>query len=411
MNCEEVKIGLHDFVDELSDGFMKREIEIHLRTCDKCFNEYKKLKNFFDKLKDLTNTVEPPEGIIQAFSSKLLERSMKEDLKEKIISDPEKIKQEQIHLEKSIRESSGALRKSVLSMTLMASDISKTIPSQSRINWSRVILILLPFVLLAAAYLIYDLQKNNSPWKIKTSEGRVLINGKDNNIGIIAEGESLLSSDSSETEILIPRIGSIVVYQNTIIILKKAKDGDNRIRLEKGLVKIKNISEEPDFAVDLKNSSVIDRGGEFTVSVDEFENAKISVNLGFTEIINNNGSYLLSEKYVCDIMNGKRPGTPYRSDAQDTLIKEIKNFDYNNGDDNSINNIIATAQKPDMLTLLTIIPSASQTAREKLFQTITNHFPPPENVTRMDILKADKKMLHIWWEEIRKQLKSISDRK
>ena len=411
MNCEEVKIGLHDFVDELSDGFMKREIEIHLRTCDKCFNEYKKLKNFFDKLKDLTNTVEPPEGIIQAFSSKLLERSMKEDLKEKIISDPEKIKQEQIHLEKSIRESSGALRKSVLSMTLMAPDISKTIPSPSRINWSRVILILLPFVLLAAAYLVYDLQKNNSPWRIKTSEGRVLINGKDNNIGIIAEGESLLSSDSSETEILIPRIGSIVVYQNTIIILKKAKDGDNRIRLEKGLVKIKNVSEEPDFAIDLKNSSIIDRGGEFTVSVDEFENAKISVNLGFTEIINNNGSYLLSEKYVCDIMNGKKPGTPYRSDAPDTLIKEIKNFDYNNGDDNSINNIIATAQKPDMLTLLTIIPNASQTAREKLFQTITNHFPPPENVTRMDILKADKKMLHTWWEEIREQLKSISDRK
>lgn len=411
MNCEEVKIGLHDFVDELSDGFMKREIEIHLRTCDKCFNEYKKLKNFFDKLKDLTNTVEPPEGIIQAFSSKLLERSIKEDLKEKIISDPEKIKQEQVHLEKSIRESSGALRKSVLSMTLMASDISKTIPSPSRINWSRIILILLPFVLLAAAYLVYDLQKNNSPWKIKTSEGKVLINGKENNTGEIAEGESLLSSDSSETEILIPRIGSIIVYQNTIIILKKAKDGDNRIRLEKGLVKIKNVSEEPDFAVDLKNSSVINRGGEFTVSVDEYENAKISVNLGFTEIINNNGSYLLSEKYVCDIMNGKKRGTPYRSDAPDTLIKEIKNFDYDKGDNNSIINIIATAQKPDMLTLLAIIPQASQTIREKLFQAITNHFPPPENVTRMDILKADKKMLHIWWEEIRKQLKSISDRK
>jgi len=165
MNCEEVKIGLHDFVDELSDNFMKREIEIHLRTCDKCFSEYKKLKNFFDKLKDLTNTIEPPDGIIQAFSSKLLEKSIKEDLKEKIISDPEKIKQEQIHLEKSIMESSGALRKSVLSMTLMAADVSKATHSPFRINWSRIILILLPFVLLATAYLVYDLQKNNSPGK------------------------------------------------------------------------------------------------------------------------------------------------------------------------------------------------------------------------------------------------------
>ncbi|NJD22261.1 MAG: zf-HC2 domain-containing protein [Melioribacter sp.] len=411
MNCEEVKIGLHDFVDELSDNFMKREIEIHLRTCDKCFNEYKKLKNFFDKLKDLTSTIEPPDGIIQAFSSKLLERSIKEDLKEKIISDPEKIKQEQIHLEKSIMESSGALRKSILSMALTTADVSKAMPSASRINWSRVILILLPFVLLATAYLVYDLQKNNSPWKIKSSEGRILINGKENNIGPISEGESLLSSDSSKTEILIPRIGSIVVYQNSIMILKKAKDGDNRITLEKGLVKIKNVSQEPDFAVDLKNGSVIDRGGEFTVYVDEFENAKISVDLDFTEILKDNESYFLSEKYSCDIINGNKPGTPYRSDAPDTLIKEIKNFDYNNGRDYSINNIIATAQRQDMLTLLAIIPQVSQAKRETLFQTITNHFPPPENVTRMDILKADKKMLQIWWEEIRKQLKSISDRK
>jgi len=193
--------------------------------------------------------------------------------------------------------------------------------------------------------------------------------------------------------------------------LKKAKDGDNRITLEKGLVKIKNVSQEPDFAVDLKNGSVIDRGGEFTVYVDEFENAKISVDLNFTEILKDNESYFLSEKYSCDIINGNKPGTPYRLDAPDTLIKEIKKFDYNNGGDYSINNIIATAQKQHMLTLLAIIPQVSQARRETLFQTITNHFPPPENVTRMDILKADKKMLQIWWEEIRKQLKSISDRK
>ena len=411
MNCEEVKIGLHDFVDELSDGFMKREIEVHLRTCDKCFNEYKKLKNFFEKLKNLTDTIEPPEGIIQAFSSKLLERSIKDGFKEKIVSDPGKTKEKQINLGKNIPESSDAPRKSALSMTLMASGISKAISSQSRINWSRIILIFLPIALLALAYLVYDLQKNNSPWKIKTAEGRILINGKDNNAGTISEGESLLSSDSSSAEILIPRLGNIVVYQNSIIVLKKAKDGDNRIRLERGSVKIINISDEPDFAVDLKNNSIIDHGGEYTVSVDEFGNAKITVNVGFTEIKNNKESYFLNEKYVCDIMSGNKPGIPYCSDAPDTLIKEIKNFDYNNSGDNFIDNIISMARKPDMLTLLAIIPRASQIKREALFQTITNHFPPPENVTRMDILKADKKMLQIWWEEIKEQLKSISDRK
>jgi hypothetical protein len=411
MNCEEVKIGLHDFVDELSDGFMKREIEVHLRTCDKCFNEYKKLKIYFDKLKELTETIEPPNGIIEAFSSKLLERSLRNEQKEKIVSDPEKIKEEQINLEKSMRESSGALRKSALSMTLMVSGISKTLPRPSRINWSKVILIFLPIVLLAAAYFVYDLQRNNSPWKIKSFEGRIFINGKNDKTETISEGESLLSSDSSKAEILIPRLGSFVVYENSIIVLEKAKDGDNRIRLEKGSVKIKNISEDADFAVDLKNNSIIDHGGEYNVFVDESGNTKISIDLGFTEIKNNSESYFLNEKYVCDIMNGEKPGTPHSSDALDTLIREIRNFDYNNGGDNSIDNIISIARKTDMLTLLAIIPRASQTKREILFQTITNHFPPPENVTRMNILHADKKMLQIWWEAIKEQLKSISDHK
>ncbi len=411
MNCEEIKIGLHDFVDELSDGFMKREIEVHLRTCDKCFNEYKKIKNFFEKLKDLANTVEPPEGIIQAFSSKLLERSIKEDLKEKTVSDPEKIKQEQINLERGAREARGAFRKNALSTSLMASRISKPNSPSSRINWSKIILILLPFVLLATAYIVYDLQKNNSPWKIKTAEGMIFINGKANNTGTISEGESLLSSDSSKAEILIPRSGSIVVDQNTAIILEKAKDGDNRIKLEKGFVTIKNISEESDFTIDLKNCSVSDRSGEITVSVDESENAKISVNFGFTEISYNNESYFLNERYVCDIMDGKKPGTPYSSDAPDTLMKEIKNFDYNNGGENSVDNITSMARKSDMLTLLAIIPRSSSLKRVTLFQTITNHFPPPANVTRRGIMKADKKMLHLWWEEIKEQLKFISDHK
>ncbi|MHB8930668.1 MAG: anti-sigma factor family protein, partial [Melioribacteraceae bacterium] len=77
MNCEEVKISLHDFVDETLDGFMKREVETHLRTCDNCFNEYKKIRNFFDILKNLPYTIEPPKGIVESFSAELLKIILK----------------------------------------------------------------------------------------------------------------------------------------------------------------------------------------------------------------------------------------------------------------------------------------------------------------------------------------------
>ena len=82
MNCEEVKISLHDFVDELLDGFIKRDVEAHIRTCDTCFNEYKKIRIFFDKLKDLPYIIEPPEEIVKTFSAQLLNRSLKDETPE-----------------------------------------------------------------------------------------------------------------------------------------------------------------------------------------------------------------------------------------------------------------------------------------------------------------------------------------
>ena len=211
MNCEEVKISLHDFVDETLDGFMKREVETHLRTCDNCFNEYKKIRNFFDILKNLPYTIEPPKGIVESFSAELLNRSLKEEMPESPIppvTNLKKLKKEQAKQEKKLRKSRGANRKSMISRTIMVSRISPSLPSAG-INWNKILLTLLPIVLLAVAYFIYDFQKNNSPWKVITKKGTVVINGVENYSEKIRQGESLLTEDSSRAAVLVPSVGNI----------------------------------------------------------------------------------------------------------------------------------------------------------------------------------------------------------
>lgn len=405
MNCEEVKISMHDFVDELLDGFMKRDMETHIRTCDKCFNEYKRIKKFFDKLKDLPYTIEPPKEIIETFSAELLSRSLKEEMTDLVqpAVNLKKLKKEQTRQEKQLKKARGALRKSFVSKTIIVSRISHRLPSTG-INWGKFLLILLPLVLITAGYFIYDFQKNNSPWKVITNQGTIAINGFVNHTGKIAQGESLFTENNSIASIHIPKVGNVEVNENSLIVLKKAKEGDNIIILRQGYINVTNASNMPDFSIELKNCIVIDRGGEFSISIDADDNVKIFVSFGFAEISNGEETIYLDEGYICEIRAGFGLGTPYRDDASELLKEEIKNFDYQNGGEKSLNKIVELATEKDMLTLLALIPNSSQMRRQILFQAIANKFPPPESVTRMGIIKSDSQMLYLWWQEIEWQL-------
>lgn len=405
MNCEEAKISLHDFVDEELDGFMKRDVEAHLRKCDSCLNEYKKIRIFFDKLKDIPYLVEPPEELVNTFSSHLLKRSLSEEMPNEAHKsvDVKKLKKEQTRQEKQLHSPRGALRKSFISKTLIVSRNSQ-FPTFPRIKWSRLLLILLPLILIAAGYFIFDYQKNNSPWKVITLEGNITINGLIDNSGIIHQGQSLLTDNSSRAAIRIPKVGNVEVGENSLLVLTKAKDGNNRIMLRSGSINVTNLSNMPEFSIELKDCIVNDRGGEFNISIYNNKNAVVNVKYGFVEIKKNEKIIYLNEDHICEIRYGFNIGTPYRQDAAEALKAEVMNFDFSNGGDNSVNKIMELATEKDMLTLLALIPNSSQLQRQILFQAIANKFPPPESVTKRGIINGDLHMLYLWWNEIVWQL-------
>jgi hypothetical protein len=406
MTCEEVKICLHDFVDEQLDDFMKNDIESHIRKCDGCFAQYRKLQAFFDRLKELPFTIDPPQDIIESFSSEFLEKSYQEEKLEIINkqSSQKKILKEREKQETKLKATRSALRKSIVAKEILNQSLLLPIQRLFQLDLTKVMLIILPVILIIVGYFIYDFQKYNSPWNVQLLEGTVTINGMVNNSGKISQGESLNTDRKSRIIVHIPQMGKLQIDTNTTIVLEKAKDGDNRVTLKRGSIKIINSALMPEFSIDLNNSFISDRGGVFSISIDESDNIKVNVDFGFVEIEYKNESYFVKEGYVCEIKNNFRPGIPYRLNASDTLKSEVEKFDYENGGDDSVQKIISTANKEDILTLLALIPNASQLQRQVLFQVIANHYPPPAGVTRMGISKADSEMLYKWWDEIEWQI-------
>ncbi len=403
MSCEEAKINMHDYVDEQLDEFTKNDVENHIQNCKTCFNEYKRLMLLFDRLKELPHVIEPPMEIVESLTAELLKQSAREEKDELLIPQKniKKIKKEQVKQEKMLKTMRGADRKSIVTKKIVKPLLA---PLRIDFKFDKTLLILLPLLLIAAAYLVYDFQKYNSPWTIRDIEGQHSIIGNPNSGKKWRQGESLMTDIKTKSIVHVPETCNIEVGVNSLVILEKAKDEANRIRLNKGTIKIINITEMPFFSIVVANSVIHDRGGEFIVTVDDKGNSKVQVNAAFVEIVHNGDSYFVDEGYLCNISNEFRPGTPYRFDASVEFKLAVEQFDYGSGGDEAVSKIISLAREIDMLTLLAMIPRVSQLQRQILFQGISNYFPPSESVTRMGIIKLNKEMLYKWWEEIEWQI-------
>ncbi|MDQ7816318.1 MAG: zf-HC2 domain-containing protein [Melioribacteraceae bacterium] len=406
MNCVEIKINLHDFVDELIDDEGKKEIENHLKTCNSCFAEYKRIRKFFDKLKNIPYTIDPPATIIEQLSAELLKRAAA-DVKEEL-SKPQinikKIKREQIKQEKELQKVRGVIRKSNVTRSIFTTKLTRPLPSRYSLSLTKTIWTLLPIVLIAVGYFIYDFMLINSPWKVRTVAGSVAINGQISLSERWDEGENLAIDEFSKVVINIPKTGRLEVEPNSFLILLKAKDKSNRIKLLRGAIQVINTSLMPYLTIELNDAVIHDRGGTFNLLIDDNSNAKVYVEYGYLEIEQKGRTYFLDEGYICELRTSMHPGTPYRADASEILKSEVAKFDYENGGDTSIGKIISNARESDLLTLLALIPRSAESYRSILFNKITAYYPPPPGVTQEGIIKLDRDMLERWWFEIEWQI-------
>lgn len=122
ITCGEVKIFLHDFVDELLDDQTKKLVNNHIQKCESCGDMYLRLILFFDLLKEIPDKVEPPEEVIEMLSNELLNKSLREVqlTSEKSKLREQKLRREQLKQDRKLKTLRGPVRKSVITRSFSA---------------------------------------------------------------------------------------------------------------------------------------------------------------------------------------------------------------------------------------------------------------------------------------------------
>jgi hypothetical protein len=404
LNCEEVKLYLHDYVDELLDKTVLKELEAHLNSCDACFERYNKLASILNKVKDLPGIMELPFNLREKFSDELFRRSDEKNASEgvDVKGNTKKFLKNHARLEKELKKARKGNKTTLIDIRFYKI-VLKKIFKKDKLNIKRALLTVLPLAVIGIGYYLYDYSKINSPWEIEWKYGNYSVNDVDNANLKLAKGEWLTTKDSSQVTLYVPQTGRIELNSNTKVILSNPKNGDNKLILKKGTIKVITTAQIPYLSVELKHYSVKDIGGVFTVSKYDNVKEKVFVNFGMVEILYKGNSFMLDEGYNCELIEGKQPGTPYRFDSTDSLKYFVREFD-SNMSEILIDKIILESVSSDALTLLAMIPKVSPIKRQILFQKISNFFRPPKDVTRMGIVTLNSDMLDSWWNEIEWQI-------
>lgn len=402
LNCEEIKINLHNYLDGNLNKVTSKEMEVHLKSCPECFKKYTKTASILDQLKDLPGVVDLPFNIREKLSEEFMKISGGAKFDETPIpkQKEKKLKKEKIRLEKELKKPKGIKRRNTVLRTKMTRPRDTRAIFYAGINIKRIAIVVLALFLVAGSYTAYDLLKINSPWEVEWKYGAYLINGVENANLELSKNETLRTPDSSAVILFVPQTGRIELNSNSSVTLINPKNGDNIVKLNSGKIKVITTAIVPYLKVNYRDLIIRDIGGVFTITSYSKETANIFVDFGMVEIFYKTESFRLDEGYNCEIIGGKKPGIPFRFDATDSLKKLIHAFNNAEEGDSYVEAIIAQSGASDALTLLALIPKVQPIKRQLIFQKINNYFPLPKEVTRMGIVTLDADMLEAWWNDI-----------
>lgn len=395
MNCNDIYIYLHKYIDNSLDEKSLIELKNHVTTCETCQKKYDKFTRFFDLLKSLPYSIEPPPDLIELLSKELLKKSLSQinnERKTKIIDDIKKLREQSLQ-EKLMKERRGLTKKSRMSHLLKM--------SYTHLSAGKVILIIASGILLfaALAYYFYLNSLANSPWTVESINGTFELNGLKHTDAFWYEGERLICPDSSLLQIIVPGEGRFELEEKSSVLLERAQKKNNKIFLEYGTLITDNKLGHLALTIKFGNNELHGNFASYKFYLSKGK-GKLCVFEGAVDI---NDKIIINNNYMVKFYNFS-PGTPLRTDADKSFEYFVEQFDSGYLDSQTISGIIKSARPEDSISLLSILERSPLKYRGELFQTVANFFPPPPDVTYDGIIHLNKKMLSGWKYEIQKSI-------
>jgi hypothetical protein len=216
----------------------------------------------------------------------------------------------------------------------------------------------------------------------------------------IRSGELIETDRSSRARIQVGQIGSVDVEPNTQVAIVTANPQEHRLALRSGEISARILAPPRLFFVDTPSGTAIDLGCEYTLRCDRSGTGVLRVERGWVSFEYEGRESLVPAGATCRTRPGIGPGTPYFEDAPGVLVQALDVLDSQSGSVEALNVVLAESRARDTLTLWHLLSRVDPRDRFRVYERMAALSPPPDDVSREQLLALDPESLTRWREEL-----------
>lgn len=265
-------------------------------------------------------------------------------------------------------------------------------------------------ILLVAGLVLFRLQSRSfvpSQWNVTSVQGKPRLGGSAmtpsarGNLGV---GELLETDAASRASIRAEESGEIELEPHTRLRLLKSNKGVSRVALERGTIHATIWAAPGEFVVDTPSAVAVDLGCAYTLTVDSSGDGLLRTTLGWVGFRLADHESFIPAGAVCSTRKKTGPGTPYFEDASEAFRNALSTLNRAERTDeeriHALQIVLAEARQSDALTLWHLLPRVPISERALVYDRLNQLVPAPSGVTREGILRLDRPMLDLWWNEL-----------
>lgn len=221
------------------------------------------------------------------------------------------------------------------------------------------------------------------------------------NLGV---GQLLETDAASKASIHADRTGEIQVEPGTRLRVVTSGAGMNRLSLERGTIQASIWAAPGEFVVDTPSAVAVDLGCVYTLKVDDSGNGLLRTTMGWVGFKLKDREAFIPAGAACSTKKKTGPSTPYFEDASEPFRAALAELDRANSTEQeraaALGVVLAGARRRDALTLWHLLSRLPESDRGRVYDRLAQLVAAPPGVTREGILRLDRPMLDLWWNEL-----------
>jgi len=263
----------------------------------------------------------------------------------------------------------------------------------------------------AVTFLLHRTQPTSTPiagWDVSDVQGTPRIGRKTisekEGVSHLGIGQTLETDAQSRASLQAEDTGKIEVDPGTRLRLLSMGSGLKRIALDRGTIRAFIWAPPGQFVVDTPSAVTVDLGCAYALQVDDSGAGMVRTSLGWVGFKLQGHESFIPAGAACATRPKVGPGTPYFEDSSAPFRSALARFDFEDttGQQRAqdVTIILREARNRDALTLWHLLARVDDQHRVLVYDRLSQLVPPPAAVTKEGILRLDRPMLDLWWNQL-----------